>query len=381
VYVSADDLPDFVPDDKAIRKRIEKLCADTELTVPNEPMPKAGTLGFRVQPYGVKTWGDLYTPRQMRSLLSFVAAVREMDSNVAGPTVTYLAAIVDRLADFNSSLCVHNYFGSSRIAHTFGRHALPMVWDFAEANPFCNGSGGWGDDDIHAALSSGDADTALPGHVSRSSATSLPYSDCSFDAVLTDPPYYDNVPYADISDYFYVWLKRTVGHLYREHFATELTPKKAEAIAEWMRHGGSNDKARRAYEGMMAQAFRKAHRVLKTGGELVVVYAHKTTLGWATLVDALRQAGFTVTEAWPIDTEKPGRLRAQDSAALASSIDLVARKREGAETGNFEEAVKPELEQIVRERVRQGRSESNSAPRRRRPPFDPAQRQLFRAAR
>jgi putative DNA methylase len=102
---------------------------------------------------------------------------------------------------------------------------------------------------------------------------------------------------------------------------------------------------------MMAQAFSEAHRVLKPDGQMTVVYAHKTTLGWATLVDALKQAGFTVTEAWPMDTEKPGRLRAQESAALASSIFLIGRKREGAATGSYEEQVKPELERIVRERV------------------------------
>jgi putative DNA methylase len=117
-----------------------------------------------------------------------------------------------------------------------------------------------------------------------------------------------------------------------------------------MRYGGSRDKARKAYEDVMAQAFCEARRVLKHDGELVVVYAHKTTLAWTTLVDALRKAGFVVTEAWPLDTEKPGRLRAQDSAALASSISLVARKRYDVRSGNYEE-IMPELEHIVDERV------------------------------
>lgn len=360
IYLSADDYPQFWPDDNAIRARIETLCRRTGLTVPSEPMPKQGTLGFRVQPYGVKTWGDLFTPRQMLCLLTFAAAVREavgeleregVERERAKAVATYLGAMLSRMVDFNSSLCVHNYFGSSRIAHTFGRQALPMVWDFAEANPFNIGSGGWGADDIVSALKSPDSDISTRATVTRGSATALPWPDASFDAVITDPPYYDNVPYADISDFFYVWLKRTIGHLYPEHFATEGTPKKQEAVADAMRHGGSKEKARAAYERMMAQAFAEANRVLKPGGQMTVVYAHKTTLGWATLVDALRRAGFIVTEAWPLDTEKPGRLRAQESAALASSIFLVARKREGMLTGSYEDDVRPDLDTIVRERV------------------------------
>ncbi len=180
---------------------------------------------------------------------------------------------------------------------------------------------------------------------------SLPWPDATFDAIVTDPPYYDNVPYADLSDFFYVWLKRTIGHLYPEHFAAETTPKKSEAVAEPVRFGGNREKAMRGYEDMMARAFLEAYRVLKPGGPMVVVYAHKTMLGWATLIDALRQAGFMVTEAWPLDTEKPGRLRAQESAALASSIFLVGRKRQSQDIGSYEDQVRPELELIVRERV------------------------------
>jgi putative DNA methylase len=356
VYLAADDYLQFAPDDEAIRKRIEALCQRTGLTVPSEPMPKPGTLGFRVQPYGLRTWGDLFTPRQMLCLLSFAAAVREVETEAYEPDrgkaiKTMLAAIVDRLADFNSSLCVFNHTGGRGVVHTFGRHAVPMVWDFAESNPFNPEAASWvsGIEDVPAGMR--DAEVPCAATIQRGSATAVQRGSASVDAVITDPPYYDNVPYADISDFFYVWLKRTVGDLYPEHFATELTPKNNEAVADATRHGGSKEKARRFYEEMMAQSFREAYRVLKPGGPMVVVYAHKTTLGWATLVDALRGAGFSVTGAWPLDTEKRGRLRAQDSAALASSIFLVARKREGAATGSYEDQVRPELEEIVRERV------------------------------
>lgn len=365
-YLSADELKQFIPNDLIIRQRINDLCTVSGLSVPNEsiaslpPESRDNTLGITVRPYGVRTWGDLFTPRQILCLLTFVAAVRKAEvamrqsgygiAHINAVTVL-LAAIIDRLADFNSTLCVHNYFGSSRIAHTFGRQALPMVWDFAEANPFNYGSGGWGAPAIVSALSSSDAMTEDRAEVLRGSATELPWPDNHFDAVITDPPYYDNVPYSDISDFFYVWLKRTIGDLFPEHFATESTPKKKEAIADSGRFDGSKEKARQSYEQMMAKSFTEANRVLKPDGEMVVVYAHKTTLGWSTLVDALRLARFTVTEAWPLDTEKPGRLRAQESSALASSIFLIARSRKGNEVGSYERNVKPELETIVRERV------------------------------
>ena len=360
VYLSADDVSSFIPAKKAVARALQAICERGGLDVPSEPLPPRGTLGFRIQPYGLSVWGDLFSTRQVLSLLSLATVVREAElaMQAAGhqrerfiAVTTMLAAVVDRLADFNSSLCVFNYTGGRGVVHTFGRHALPMVWDYAETNVFNPDGASWisGIDDVPAAL--GDAGMPLFASVERGSATAVPWADCSFDAVITDPPYYDNVPYADISDFFYVWLKRTIAHLYPAHFATELTPKKKEAVAEPMRYGGNRETAKVAYEEMMAQSFSEASRVLKPGGQLTVVYAHKTTLGWSTLVDALRRAGFIVTEAWPLDTEKPGRLRAQESAALASSIFLVARKRGEAATGSYEDEVRPELEKIVRERV------------------------------
>jgi len=179
----------------------------------------------------------------------------------------------------------------------------------------------------------------------------LPLPDASFDAVITDPPYYDNISYADLSDFFYVWLKRSIGFLYPNDLGGQLTPKRNEAVVAPYRHHGRKDDARAFYEQMMAGAFAEAHRVLKPGTPLVCIYAHKTTLGWATLVEALRTAGFTITEAWPLDTEMPQRSVGQGTASLASSIFLVARKR-AVDAGVGSEAdVMTELDRIIAERL------------------------------
>jgi putative DNA methylase len=361
MYLVADDLPDFIPNDKSIRRKIEQLCMNTGLTVPDEPIINDAKSALFPVLYGLRAWGDVFTTRQMLCLLSFTSALRSAHDEMikvglkAAPALgmlSHLAIYVDRAADHWTSLCAWNPSGE-KLQHTYGRGALPMVWDFSEANPWGGSVGDWiaivlnAEHGIWAGTSSG----SLTGEVLRGSATALPWTDGFFDAVITDPPYYDNVPYADISDFFYVWLKRTIGNFYPEHFATEGTPKKSEAVADATRYDGSKEKARRAYEEMMAQSFSEASRVLKPGGQMTVVYAHKTTLGWSTLVDALRQAGFTVTEAWPLDTEMKTRLRGMESAALASSIFLVARKRDGAGDGSYEDDVRPEIDKIVRERV------------------------------
>jgi putative DNA methylase len=360
VYLAADHSSLVGLNEDLVRTRLDTLCSESGLSIPTEPIvTDAKNANFCIL-YGMRRFADLFTPRQLLCLLSFAQQVRRIeqefshfgDPDRAKAVCTLLAAILDRLADFNSTLCIFNYTGGRGVVHTFGRQALPMVWDFAESNPFNPAGASWisGVEDLPAGLR--DATSGRAADVRRGSATELPWPPELFDAVITDPPYYDNVPYADISDFFYVWLRRTVGHLYPEHFATEGTPKKKEAVADAVRHEGNRDKANRAYEEMMKQSFRSAGLRLKPGGHLIVVYAHKTTLGWSTLVEGMRQAGFTVTEAWPLDTEKTGRLRAQDSAALATSIFLVARKRVvGAGVGNYEDDVQPELEAIIRERV------------------------------
>jgi putative DNA methylase len=226
-----------------------------------------------------------------------------------------------------------------------------MVWDFAEANPIGGASGdiGWALDTLSRVLDD-NSDTNLPAKVLRGTATALPFEGESLDAVITDPPYYDSVTYSNLSDFFYVWLKRSIGELYPDDFAANLTPKRNEAIAAFYRHQDSREKARTFYEAMMVRALQEAHRVLRSEAPLIMIYAHKTTAGWATLVDGLRSADFEIYESWPLETELRGGLRLS-KAMLASSIFLVARKRDNTATGNYENEVQPELAQIVRERV------------------------------
>jgi len=226
-----------------------------------------------------------------------------------------------------------------------------MTWDFPESNPLYPEAAGWVSsvESTVAVLES--IPGGLPAILTRGVAQSTSYPDETFDAIVTDPPYYDNVSYSNLSDFFYVWLKRMLEETLPAHTTVGLTPKRNEIIAAFYRHQGDKSKARSFYENEMRNAFSEAKRVLKQDGVITIVYAHKTTLGWATLIDSLRQSGFQVIEAWPLTTERPGGMKA-NKAMLASSVFIVARKRGlSFAMGSYEEHVQPELQQIVSERV------------------------------
>jgi putative DNA methylase len=343
-----------------ISQQIALLSDKEKIDLPLEKLQDQDTLNIKLPLYGLTRFIDLFTPRQLLALLVFSAQIYHahtymleegVEPDRAMAITTYLGLMVDKLADRNSTVC---RWDNSRetITNTYARQALPMVWDFAEVNPFGGASGGitgalkWMLEAIQSLVISGQ-----PALVFRTSASQLPLEDGTLDAVITDPPYYDNVSYADLSDFFYVWLKRSIGFLYPEHFSTPLTPKKQEAVMAAYRHNKNKQVAKQSYEAMMAKAFSEAHRVLKPGAPLICVYAHKTTLGWSTLIEALRHAGFVITEAWPLDTEMKARSVAQGTAALASSIFLVARRRENEETGDYVSQVRPQLASIIGERL------------------------------
>jgi len=350
-YLAAGDYSE--PSDEECEAVLQGLVVEP----PEEPVPN-DTRDFRTQLYGLTRFRDLFTPRQLATLCAFAQSVREtyeemrtegMEEKRAEAVAACLGLTLNRVIDRNTTLSVWTENGQ-KIQSTHARQALPMVWDFAEANPF----GGSLADARDYAANIGDiveslATTGRVVDLQRTSATQLPHHDAVFDAVITDPPYYDNISYADLSDFFYVWLKRSIGFLFPEHLDGELTPKRREAIMAPYRHSGDKAAARAFYEQEMAAAFAEAHRVLKPGAPLVCVYAHKTTLGWASLVEALRQARFLITEAWPMDTEHTKALKAR-TASLASSIFLVARRRDTDEVGQYAD-VRGELDEVIAERL------------------------------
>lgn len=375
------DLEAYRAAERALEEKRWALWAEWGLDpVPDEPTPLGGGPGaeraFSVHKYGLTRWGDLFNARQKLALITFAEKVRRAHAQMleegaepefAKVVTTYLAITFNRFADKNANLVVYDVTRET-VEHVFGRQALPMVWNYIEANPFADI--GWPNAREWVELvlthltrippvegTEGRTTVSRKGpQVHRGSATALPWPDNFFDAVYTDPPYYDCVPYADLSDFFYVWLKRTVGDLYPDLFATPLTPKSEEMVADASKAGGM-DQAKRRFEQMLTQALREIRRVLKPEGIAVVVFAHKTTEAWETIINALLQAGLYLTASWPIHTEMEARLRAQESAALASSIYMVCRKRTGAETADFgqvQEEIRRKLEKRLAEFWAQG---------------------------
>ncbi len=326
--------------------------------VPYEEIPLMSGV-FNVPIYGMHKWGDLFNSRQKMALITFVEKVRKAykkmieegyDGEYTKAVVSYLALGFDRLTTRNSNICVWHH-GSEQTEKIFGLQALPMKWSYPESNPLTskNVTGFFGN--VDSILSVLDNICKIPDSLSttvtQSSATEPPYFDNYFDAIFTDPPYYNSVPYADLSDFFYVWLKRIVGDVYPDLFSTPLTPKSKEIVemAGWdPKRYAHKDKT--FFEDNLKKSFQEIYRVLKPNGIATIVYTHKSTSGWETLINSMLDSGFVITASWPIHTEMTTRLRARESAALASSIYFVARKIERKETGWYNE-VKEEIKKHI----------------------------------
>lgn len=301
--------------------------------VPDEPLPPRGTLGFRIQGYGMLEWGDLFTPRQLLSLTTLVSLVhqvekeikqRESDVYVVGAITSILSIICCKVIDKSTSLCRWKSTSEGQAGGTFGRQALPIVFDFSETNPLFSGTGSiFAESDLVLdMLSHGTLTCNAVGTPQQASADAHPLPDGTAQCFFTDPPYYDAVPYADLSDFFYVWFKRTLGATMPDLFSDELAPKDDECIVDEVK--GKDDEY---FERMMCKAMAEGCRILSPEGIGCIVFAHKSTGGWEAQLQAMVDAGWTITASWPIDTEMGSRLRAMNSAALASSIHLVVRPR------------------------------------------------------
>ncbi len=280
-------------------------------------------------------------------MITFAEKIREahdrmleggFERDYAAAIASYLAMTFDRLANH---CCVLSRWDNTResIKGAFSRQALGMVWDYAEVNPLSGATGDWNSalNWVRRVIDHASRVSTVPATVGQFSATSIPYPDGTFDAVLTDPPYYDNVAYGDLSDFFYVWLKRIIGHIHPDLFSTPLVPKTLEIIEDKER-----SKDQHYFEENLTRSFREILRVLKPGGVAIIVYAHKSTEGWETLINSLLDSGLVTTGAWPIHTEMRTRLVAHNAASLASSIYLVARKMTRDSTGFYTD-VKDEL--------------------------------------
>ena len=301
--------------------------------VPDEPTPAGGGSGagraFSVRRYGMLQWGDLFTARQKVALNMLGSSTHDLFENSATTLAELLALSMSRFADDYSSLS--RWMDRGTPAATFTRQALPILWDFCELEPFDNASWSYsGSSDWVVRCLEAFTPTKL-GQVQQADAIEHPLSDMSTEVWFTDPPYYDAVPYADLSDFFLVWLKRILPDhpLLRDPFDPDnsLSPKTAEAVQDETKQAEDRPKNREWFEETMTKAFTEGRRVLSEDGVGSVVFAHKTTEGWETLLSGMILGGWTITSSWPIATERPGRPRSQDSAALATSVHLICRPR------------------------------------------------------
>jgi putative DNA methylase len=333
---------------------------------PDQQLPD-NTRWFSPPVFGMDTYDKLFTPRQLVALTTFsdlVGEAREKareDAAAAGlpkdgvpldeggtdaqayadAVVTYLGFTVDRCADFNSTVC-RWVQTNEKVMNTFARQAIPMVWDYAEANILRKVVGGWKPsvDYIANCLSTTPASRQGYGTAQQLDATSSISAGVS-QVVSTDPPYYDNIGYADLSDFFYVWMRRSLGNIYPSIFGTMLVPKSQELVATPYRFGGSRQKAQEFFEKGLGEAFARMWERANPEYPVAVYYAFKqaesanrgdgpaavASTGWETMLEGLLATGYQITGTWPVRAEQGHRILSHGTNALASSIVLVCRTR------------------------------------------------------
>ncbi len=277
--------------------------------VPDEPTPMGGGSGagraFSQRNYGLNKFEDFFNARQALIMVTLGGLIRNLETSIECDDLNFVRAIktclamaLDRQADHTNSGCTWNSSGP-KIQHLFTRQALPIVWDFAEAQPFGDSVGDWlhAVDNVLIALGNASHFSTI-GQASRNSATTHPLPNDVAQCFFTDPPYYDAVPYADLSDFLYVWLKRVLGKEHPDLLKGLLTPKEDECIVDEVK-----GKDKTYFETTMQDAMAEGNRILLQSGIGIVVFAHKTTRGWESQLQAMINANWTITGSWPIDTE------------------------------------------------------------------------------
>ncbi len=318
------------------QKRIKEVLDEWEsggkkglCPVPDERVDEWHHDVNRLPMYGMPRWGDLFTARQKiaQILIGHAIRISAIPNNVA----EILSLALSLRADISNALCPWSS-GATQVVHLFGRQAIPMAWDFGETSPFGGQAG-----DFEVSLGSiarvveRHGVISISGQAQLTDATSHPLPDQVAGVWFTDPPYYDAIDYAHCSDFFFVWLKRALPNhpLLRDPFdaSNTLTPKGREVVVDSTTTKGHGIRTPEFYESSMSKAFAEGRRVLREDDIGSVVFAHKTTEGWEALLSGMIRGGWTITGSWPIATERPGRLRSQESAALATSVHLVCRPR------------------------------------------------------
>ena len=373
------------PDDdnsKNIEAKLAEKLPDWETLdyVPSEIYPPM--YSDRVKAYGVEYWTDLFSPRQLFCHGTSVEIFREMldTDRKAGnldelrkAAYGYLAIALDAVLDYNSRSTMWIALREV-VGHTFARHDFSFKWSYSEMAPLVNNAGyDWAIQKtkkcikelvelIHPSPIAEDEifkDEAQPAiSITCKSGDSLDHiEDKSIDAVVIDPPYYDNVMYAELSDFFYVWLKRTAGHVYPELFRRNLTDKENEAVANPARfkgQKGARELAGNEYRQRMTSIFAECHRVLKNDGIMTLMFTHKATGAWDALTKGLIESGFSITASWPINTEATGSLHIQNKAAAKSTIFLACRPRSthsDVEEITYWEDTERKVQDAVRKRI------------------------------
>ncbi len=327
---------------------------------------------FKTPNYGMRTFADLFTKRQLVALTTFSDLVREARAKVAmdaaggdsrdakaysDAVATYLACALSKLADWSSSIC--SWIAPIEgVRDTFARQAIPMVWDYVEINPLSKAVGNYLNHIQWVEASLLGTGWHPPGSVTQASAEMV----TTAGVVCTDPPYYDNIGYADLSDFFYVWLRASLQDVHPDLLSTMQTPKFDELVATPYRFGGSKEKAEEHFETGFLRTFTRICEGHPRDVPVTVFYAFKqaeeddsgtASTGWETMLNGLIEAGLMVTATWPMRTERAGRSIGVGSNALASSIVLACRPREAtaraATRRGFLQALKEELPVALRE--------------------------------